>query len=418
LPTLSIDNVSVIKGNSGTTQATFTVSLSFSPANPVTVTVNTADGTATVADNDYQAITNQVFTFQPGGPLTKTVTVEVNGDLTIEPNETFFVKLSNVTGAIIGGRGTGTIVNDDTLSVTNSLDSGPGSLRQALLDAASASSNQLTIKFALPVGQQTINQLTPLPVVTGPLILLLDASQNVTLIPTAGAVWTDNQSLSISGAGTISMGSGIEGTGDLSISAGGSLTATHIIQDALVIGGAAGSPAVVTIAASDSAGNPLEATGTGAAAISTSSALAAPQTGPLQGKATAAIDDAKNDADWINDSAPNQKQESASPQSPTATGMDSSNVDLVGLVEGSDVIGANNVIDPARSPPALPDLPSFEPKPFLRWIDSAALAALMSEPNPFAWSADSAISRDSDGTLDFRSLDDDLLAIIAGHRAV
>ena len=52
------------------------------------------------------------------------------------------------------------------------------------------------------------------------------------------------------------MGSGIEGTGDLSVG-GGSLTATHIIQDALVIGGSVGNPAVVTIAASDANGNPL-----------------------------------------------------------------------------------------------------------------------------------------------------------------
>ena len=41
--------------------------------------------------------------------------------------------------------------------------------------------------------------------------------------------------------------------------AGGSLTATHIIQSALVIGGSAGNPAVVTIAASDASGDPLAA---------------------------------------------------------------------------------------------------------------------------------------------------------------
>ena len=113
-----------------------------------------------------------------------------------------------------------------------------------------------TIEFQLPAGSQTITLLSPLPTATDPLTLSLDATQNVTLIPSAGAVWTDNQSLSIVGAGSISMGSGIEGTGDLSVG-GGRLTTTHIIQDALVIGGTAGSPAVVTIAPSDSAGNPL-----------------------------------------------------------------------------------------------------------------------------------------------------------------
>ena len=150
-----------------------------------------------------------------------------------------------------------TIMIPPLLTVSNTADSGAGSLRQALLDANASSGSPHTIQFQLPSGSQTITLLSPLPTASDPVTLSLDATQNVTLIPAAGAVWTDNQTLAISRAGTISMGSGIEGTGDLSISAGGSLIATHIIQDALVIGGTAGSPAVVTIAPSDSAGNPL-----------------------------------------------------------------------------------------------------------------------------------------------------------------
>src|SRR5439155_345582 len=72
------------------------------------------DDTATVADNDYVAASGTV-TFAPG-VTSQPVTVTVNGDTKFEPNETFFVNLSNPTGGatISDGQGQGTIVNDDT----------------------------------------------------------------------------------------------------------------------------------------------------------------------------------------------------------------------------------------------------------------------------------------------------------------
>ena len=42
------------------------------------------------------------------------MTVKVVGDTVVEPNETFFVTLSNAVGAtIFDGQGLGTITNDD-----------------------------------------------------------------------------------------------------------------------------------------------------------------------------------------------------------------------------------------------------------------------------------------------------------------
>ncbi|HEV2971732.1 MAG TPA: hypothetical protein VGY55_17270, partial [Pirellulales bacterium] len=145
--------------------------------------------------------------------------------------------------------------------ITNNLDSGPGSLRQALLDAAATPGVTHTIRFTLPAGSQTINLLTPLPVVADPLILLLDATQRVTIALSSGTVWNNNNSLTLSGAGSLVVSGGIEGTGNLTVNSGSNLTAGHIVQSALVIGGAAGSPATVTIAASDASGNPLAAEG-------------------------------------------------------------------------------------------------------------------------------------------------------------
>ncbi len=110
-PTLSINDVAVAEGNSGTTNATFTVSLSSAAPSAITVGWATADNTAT-AGSDYVA-NSGVVSFA-AGESSKTVAVLVNGDTAPEPNETFYVNLSGPVGATIAdSQGVGTIQNDD-----------------------------------------------------------------------------------------------------------------------------------------------------------------------------------------------------------------------------------------------------------------------------------------------------------------
>ena len=117
---LGINDVSQDEGNSGQTAFTFTVSLSSSTHGGVTFDIATADGTAqddnpTTEDNDYQANSSTGVTI-PNGSQSAQFTVQVNGDTTGEPNETFFVNVTNVVGATVtDGQGQGTIVNDDFL---------------------------------------------------------------------------------------------------------------------------------------------------------------------------------------------------------------------------------------------------------------------------------------------------------------
>ncbi|MBN9393395.1 MAG: hypothetical protein J0I20_35520 [Chloroflexi bacterium] len=119
-PELSLNNVSQSEGNSGTTAFNFTVSLSYTSSQTITVNYATSNGTAT-APVDYLPAPG-TLTFLPG-VITQTVTVNVNGDLNYEPDETFTVILSDPTGAnIAAAQGTGTILNDDgrpPLSVSN-----------------------------------------------------------------------------------------------------------------------------------------------------------------------------------------------------------------------------------------------------------------------------------------------------------
>jgi CSLREA domain-containing protein len=111
LPNLSINNVSLVEGNSGTNSFVFTVTLSAASAQTVTVNYATVNGTAT-PPTDYQGISGSL-SFAPG-ETSKTITVLVNGDTTVEPNETFTVNLSNATNAnLANAQGTGTIRNDD-----------------------------------------------------------------------------------------------------------------------------------------------------------------------------------------------------------------------------------------------------------------------------------------------------------------
>ena len=122
-PNLTINDVTVIEGNgtegnAATTNATFTVSLSSpAPAGGVTFRISTADGTAT-AGSDYvaQTLDNQTI---PAGGTSYTFTVLVNGDTSIEPDETFLVNITNITAATAGDtQGLGTILNDDFAPVT------------------------------------------------------------------------------------------------------------------------------------------------------------------------------------------------------------------------------------------------------------------------------------------------------------
>jgi len=111
VPSLSIGDISVTEGNSGTTAATFTVTLSAASERTVTVGYGTSNGTAQ-EPGDYQSVTG-LLTFTPG-QTSHSITVLVNGDTIDEPDETFFVNLWGATSATIAdSEGVGTIINDD-----------------------------------------------------------------------------------------------------------------------------------------------------------------------------------------------------------------------------------------------------------------------------------------------------------------
>jgi hypothetical protein len=109
-PVVLINDIALAEGNSGTTDATFNVRLSFASALPVVVAWRTENGTAH-DDSDYTAGIG-TLTFAPG-ETSLPVTVKISGDTTAEPNETFRLVIIGTSNAIPGSGASCTIINDD-----------------------------------------------------------------------------------------------------------------------------------------------------------------------------------------------------------------------------------------------------------------------------------------------------------------
>lgn len=158
--TISINAPSQLEGNAGTAALPFTLNLSAPVQGGVSFTAATADGTATVANNDYQASTTAV-SFAGLSTTAQTVNVNVLGDLTLENDESFAVNLSGLTVAagipagsvsFLPASANGTLRNDDAVVLSiNSV--------QALEASGSLTFTvSLTSATALPVSVQYATQ--------------------------------------------------------------------------------------------------------------------------------------------------------------------------------------------------------------------------------------------------------------------
>lgn len=110
----TVSDTSLTEGNSGTKLMTFTVTLTgVSAAGPAMVNYATGDGTAS-SGSDYVAESG-TLNFPAGpSPRTQNVTVAINGDATVETDETLLLTLSTpVNATIADAQAQGTILTDD-----------------------------------------------------------------------------------------------------------------------------------------------------------------------------------------------------------------------------------------------------------------------------------------------------------------
>jgi Ca2+-binding RTX toxin-like protein len=132
-PTLAVSGpVSLSEGDSGTTTFTFTVTRAgdTSGASSASWSVTGAVGSAVDAADFVGGLPSGTVSFA-AGETTKTITIEVAGDLAVEADETFAVTLSDPSaGTTIIAEAIGTIQNDDALPAPALALSGPVSLSE------------------------------------------------------------------------------------------------------------------------------------------------------------------------------------------------------------------------------------------------------------------------------------------------
>ena len=111
-PTISINDITLKEGNSGSALALFPVFLSAASGKPISISIATSDDTGN-APSDYTSI-SLILNFAPG-QVAQVVPVSVLGDTTVEPDERFVVNLSSPTNVTLAdGQAAGFIGNDDT----------------------------------------------------------------------------------------------------------------------------------------------------------------------------------------------------------------------------------------------------------------------------------------------------------------
>ena len=110
-------NANRAEGNSGTTSFTFTVARSGTGAGNVAATINWAVSVTTANAADFGGTLPSGSLSFAVGETSKTLTVGVSGDTTVEPDETFTVTLSNPSvGSVFTASAPAVILDDDTVT--------------------------------------------------------------------------------------------------------------------------------------------------------------------------------------------------------------------------------------------------------------------------------------------------------------
>ena len=293
-----------------------------------------------------------------------------------------------------------------------------------------------TLRFNDTVAPTLASGITVTVLGTG----MLDLSGFVSAL-TGGAsgVSITNNSSATNGiliSGTNQAVGNVDGTGNLAVDAGSDLTANHIVENALVIGGTSGSSGRVTIAPSDSSGNSLAAAG-GGASSATQPAVDVPipaaplvfATGTLSVSAapiaadSATVVMASSDSNVATAGTPVVAlSDNPAPQSTAAIGSSpaaSAEGRLASFGQFDAIVAAPYSVSPISAEENQAnaiDAHAFSSLGKSRSPDRDAVAALFEDADVFEWLADSRQSRSSShevvDSLTTDALSDDLLSTI------
>lgn len=201
LPCLTIDDVATTEGNAGSKALTFDIHVSGKSTLGISVPYSFADGTAKTADGDYTAISGVLAI--PSGGLSASISAQINGDTSYEPNETFTAVLGVPTNATLSdGTATGTITNDDTapaLSIGDvSIAEGTGGTTtvDVTVTLTGSSTQTTTVDFATVEGTATAG--TDYTTKTGTLTFAPSVTtQKITIDITPDAIKEANEAFTV-----------------------------------------------------------------------------------------------------------------------------------------------------------------------------------------------------------------------------
>jgi uncharacterized repeat protein (TIGR03803 family)/autotransporter-associated beta strand protein len=258
--TFDNSNISYMVGNAGgTIGITGATSLVMNGAGVVTLTsINTYSGgtffnrgtinASSLANLGSGGLTFNGGTLQFGAPFdisTRSVTIGAEG-------ATFDTNQNDVTFMNSIGASSQQLILTKTGAGTLELDGG-----LAMGDASALHVSAGSLVFKITAGSATVGAGVTATVSDG---ATLELAGSVSALSSGSNRVSVNNSSTLPGllvSGTHQQVGTIDGSGATQVNAGSDLTANHIVQAALVIGGAAGSPALVTIDATDTMGNPL-----------------------------------------------------------------------------------------------------------------------------------------------------------------
>jgi autotransporter-associated beta strand protein len=278
-----------LSGTANTDTAVFNQN---APNSPLTVDAgrniqNITFDTTSVNSLTIGTVGGQALLLTAGGTIQTTSTVvnpqTVNAPLVLEGNYTFTSGASSNSATFSFGGGITLAATTGMMMLTlNGGNTGANTIRGILADngagqlAVTKSGTGVwilsgantysggttisggTLKFNINSGTPTISAGATATVAAG---ATLELAGSVSVLGTAGGnrthILNNSTALGLVVSGTNQIVGGIDGSGSVQVNAASDLTAEHIIQKALVIGGTSGSHGLVTIDAADAAGNPL-----------------------------------------------------------------------------------------------------------------------------------------------------------------
>jgi fibronectin-binding autotransporter adhesin len=203
------------------------------------------------------------------GPLTINAADDITAVLNLASDETISNAIMNQSGtgrAMINVAAGATLTSTGGLTVTGAFNSaGSGTLQidgpLTLNNNSNLNLTSGTLRLAAKQSQATIGAADSVTIATGATLELAGSISELSSGARRANV-INNGRLASGGMFLVSginqqVGT-IDGTGDTVIGEGSDLTADHIIQNALIIGGTADDTGLLTIAATDAGGNPLE----------------------------------------------------------------------------------------------------------------------------------------------------------------